>query len=88
MSGVSLIIDVHRHGNVWTPSMAPSRSGPAPSIAGLRDGLGRAAAAARLDDARAARARGLVSERFTLTVMADELVSLYEDVASGEPVAA
>jgi hypothetical protein len=50
--------------------------------------LGRAAAAARLDDARAARARGLVSERLTVTVMADELVSFYEDVASDEPVAA
>jgi glycosyltransferase involved in cell wall biosynthesis len=49
------------------------------SIAGLRDGLHRAAAA-RLDEARAARARRLVSERFTVTAMADKLVSLYEDV--------
>jgi glycosyltransferase involved in cell wall biosynthesis len=57
------------------------------SIDGLRDGLHRAAAA-RLDDARAARARRLVSERFTVTAMADELVRLYADVASGERIAA
>jgi glycosyltransferase involved in cell wall biosynthesis len=57
------------------------------SGAGLRDGLHRAAAA-RLDDARAARARRLVSQRFTVTAMADALLDLYEDVANAELEAA
>ena len=53
------------------------------SLDGLRHGL-RRAAAARLDEARAARARRLVAERFTVTAMADELVSLYEDATTSD----
>jgi glycosyltransferase involved in cell wall biosynthesis len=57
------------------------------SVAALRDGLHRAAAA-RLDEARAARARRLVAERFTVTAMADELVSLYESTTGADEVEA
>lgn len=49
-------------------------------LASLRVGLGRAAAA-RLDATRAARARAVVRERFTVGAMADRLVSMYADVA-------
>ena len=51
----------------------------------LRRGLARAAAA-RLDPARAARARALVREGFTVDAMADRLVSLYAHV-TGEAAA-
>ena len=57
------------------------------SITALRDGLHRAAAA-RLDEARAARARRLVAERFTVTAMADELVSLYENATGADEMQA
>ena len=51
----------------------------------LRTGLARAASA-RLDPTRAARARSLVQERFTVGAMADRLVSLYTHV-TGEAAA-
>lgn len=57
------------------------------SLVGLREGLHRAAAA-RLDEARAVRARTLVSERFTVTAMADELVALYADVSGASELEA
>lgn len=57
------------------------------SITALREGLHRAAGA-RLDEARAARARRLVAERFTVTAMADELVSLYENATGADEVQA
>jgi glycosyltransferase involved in cell wall biosynthesis len=47
----------------------------------LRTGLARAASA-RLDPARAARARSLVRTRFTVNAMADRLVSMYSGVTS------
>ena len=48
-------------------------------LASLRSAL-RKAASTRLDTARAARARALVQERFTVEAMADRLVSLYAHV--------
>jgi glycosyltransferase involved in cell wall biosynthesis len=75
------------------PVVAPDRGGPptfvedgttgflvdTTDLASLRAGLHRAASV-RLDGARAARARSLVEERFTIDAMADGLVDLYEGV--------
>jgi glycosyltransferase involved in cell wall biosynthesis len=75
------------------PVVAPDRGGPptfvedgttgflvdTTDLASLRAGL-RRAASVRLDPARAARARALVEERFTIDAMAGRLVELYEDV--------
>jgi glycosyltransferase involved in cell wall biosynthesis len=75
------------------PVVAPDRGGPptfvedgttgflvdTTHLASLRAGLHRAASV-RLDAARAARARSLVEERFTIDAMADGLVELYEGV--------
>jgi glycosyltransferase involved in cell wall biosynthesis len=79
--------------------VGPDRGGPATyvedghtgfladttDLGSLRIGLARAAAA-RLDPARAAHARALVQERFTVGAMADRLVSLYAHV-TGEAAA-
>jgi glycosyltransferase involved in cell wall biosynthesis len=79
--------------------VGPDRGGPATyvedghsgfladttDLESLRKGLARAAAA-RLDPARAARARALVREGFTVDSMADRLVSLYAHV-TGEAAA-
>ena len=79
--------------------VGPDRGGPATyvedghsgfladttDLESLRRGLARAAAA-RLDPARAARARALVREGFTVDSMADRLVSLYTHV-TGEAAA-
>jgi glycosyltransferase involved in cell wall biosynthesis len=75
------------------PVVAPDRGGPptyiedgctgfladTSDLASLRTAL-RNAASTRLDTARAARARTLVRERFTVEAMADRLVSLYAHV--------
>jgi len=75
------------------PVVAPDRGGPptfvedgatgflvdTTDLASLRGGL-RRAASVRLDAARAARARSLVEERFTIDAMAGRLVELYEGV--------
>jgi glycosyltransferase involved in cell wall biosynthesis len=75
------------------PVVGPDRGGPptfvedgttgflvdTTDLASLRRGL-RRAASVRLDPARAARARSLVEERFTIDAMAGELVGLYERV--------
>ncbi len=75
------------------PVVAPDRGGPptfvedgttgflvdTTDLASLRAGL-RRAASVRLDAERAARARSLVEERFTIDAMAGRLVDLYEDV--------
>jgi len=75
------------------PVVGPDRGGPptfvedgttgflvdTTDLASLRTGL-RRAASVRLDPARAARARSLVEERFTIDAMAGRLVGLYERV--------
>jgi len=75
------------------PVVGPDRGGPptfvedgttgflvdTTDLASLRTGL-RRAASVRLDPARAARARSLVEERFTIDAMAGRLVELYERV--------
>jgi glycosyltransferase involved in cell wall biosynthesis len=75
------------------PVVGPERGGPptfvedgttgflvdTSDLASLRTGL-RRAASVRLDPARAARARSLVEERFTIDAMAGRLVGLYEHV--------
>ena len=75
------------------PVVGPDRGGPptfvedgttgflvdTTDLASLRTGLHRAASV-RLDPARAARARSLVEERFTIDAMAGRLVDLYERV--------
>jgi glycosyltransferase involved in cell wall biosynthesis len=72
------------------PVVGPDRGGPptyvedgetgflvdTTDLASLRTGL-RRAASIRLDPFRAARARSLVEERFTVDAMADRLVALY-----------
>ena len=79
--------------------VGPDRGGPATDVEdgrsgvlvdttdldSLRASLARAAAA-RLDPARAERARGLVREGFTADAMAERLVSLYSHV-TGEAAA-
>jgi glycosyltransferase involved in cell wall biosynthesis len=74
--------------------VAPDRGGPptfveegrtgflvdTTDLEALRAGL-RRAAAVRLDDARAARARAHVEEGFTIDAMADRLVGVYERLA-------
>ncbi len=78
------------------PVVAPDRGGPptyveegrtgfladTTDLVSLRAAL-RNAASARLDTARAAEARALVREHFTVDAMADRLVSLYAHVTDG-----